>query len=41
MKTLNVTQVAAPLFMHPVTVRNMARKRDLPGTRIGRHWVSE
>ncbi|MBN1933500.1 MAG: helix-turn-helix domain-containing protein [Anaerolineae bacterium] len=37
-ETLTVAQVAVYLRLHPLTVRAMARKGDLPVFKVGRQW---
>ena len=39
MKTLNLQQAAAFLYMHPETLRQAAHCGRIPGAKIGRAWV--
>jgi molybdopterin-binding protein len=39
MDTLDVTQAAALLHVHPKRVRTMARSGKLPGVQVGRKWL--
>jgi excisionase family DNA binding protein len=38
-ETLNIKEVAAMLEAEPETVMQLARRGELPGTRIGKSWV--
>jgi excisionase family DNA binding protein len=35
---MTLDQTAEYLHLHPVTLRNKARKGEIPGTKIGRQW---
>jgi hypothetical protein len=39
MKTLNLSEAAAFLHMHPEEVRTRAKRGLIPGAKIGRCWV--
>jgi Helix-turn-helix domain len=39
MKTLNLSEAAAFLHMHPEEVRMRAKRGIIPGAKIGRRWV--
>jgi hypothetical protein len=39
MKTLNLSEAAAFLHMHPEEVRTRAKRGIIPGAKIGRRWV--
>jgi hypothetical protein len=39
MKTLNLSEAAAFLHMHPEEVRMRAKRAIIPGAKIGRRWV--
>ncbi|MBN1937452.1 MAG: serine hydrolase, partial [Anaerolineae bacterium] len=39
--TLTVAEVAAYLHLHPLTVRNLIRRGELPARKVGREWQIE
>jgi hypothetical protein len=39
MNTLNLTEAAAFLKMHPEELRSRAKQGLVPGAKIGRRWV--
>ncbi|MBN1935867.1 MAG: helix-turn-helix domain-containing protein [Anaerolineae bacterium] len=36
--TMTVAEVAEYLHLHPLTVRNLIRKGELPAYKVGREW---
>jgi len=39
MRTMNLTEAAGFLHMHPEEVRSRAKRGLIPGAKIGRKWV--
>jgi hypothetical protein len=39
MNTLDLNAAAALLCIHPVTLRDKARRGEIPGAKIGKSWV--
>jgi hypothetical protein len=39
MNTLDLTAAANLLHIHPVTLREKARRGEIPGAKIGKSWV--
>lgn len=39
MNTLDLNAAAALLRIHPVTLREKARRGEIPGAKIGKSWV--
>lgn len=39
MKTLNAHAAAELLRLHPVTLKEKARRGEIPGAKIGKNWV--
>ena len=39
MKTLDIDELAVLLKVNPDTVRKMAARGEIPGTKVGKSWV--